>query len=129
MVLFASSTRILGEVGPPRVGVGVVERGGLARLDIGDVARDTILDPGTEAEKNFLDDPNMALKGLGILSSRHFVLPFGIGATRLLLNSSFLFLLYLPSDCLNYSIEENLASCARDLESNIPSLSINSLGP
>ena len=129
MVLFASSTTILGEVSPPRVGVGVVERGGLGRLDIGDVARDTILDPGTEAEKNFLDEPNMGLKDLEILSAPHCELPFGIGETRLLLNSSFLFLLDLPSDCLNDSIEENLASCARDLEPNFSSLSINSLGP
>jgi hypothetical protein len=41
-----------------RVGVGVAARGGLDRLDVGDVARDTILDPGREAEKNFLEDPN-----------------------------------------------------------------------
>lgn len=56
---------------PPNVGVGVVERGGLGRLDIGDVARETILDPGTEAEKNFFDEPNTGLKDLEMLRAPH----------------------------------------------------------
>lgn len=70
-VLLASSKTIFGDVSPPNVGVGVVERGGLARLDIGDVARETILDPGTEAEKNFLDEPNTGLKDLEMLRAPH----------------------------------------------------------
>jgi len=37
------------------VGVGVLERGGLDRLETGDDARDIILYPGTEAEKNFFE--------------------------------------------------------------------------
>ena len=66
-MLLASFTAILGEVSPPRVGVGVVERGGLGRLDIGDVARETILDPGRDAAKNFFEDPKTGLKDLEIL--------------------------------------------------------------
>jgi hypothetical protein len=121
---------IFGEVSPPSVGVGVVERGGLGRLDIGDVARETILDPGTEAEKNFLDDPNTGLKDLAILCAPHWEPPLGIGETRLLLNSSFLFFLEdRLSTCFKDSIEENLASCARDLESNFSSFSTNSSDP
>jgi len=54
---------------PERVGVGVVDRGGLGRLDIGEVARDTIREPGTEAEKNFFDAPNTGLKDLAMLSA------------------------------------------------------------
>ena len=88
-----SSTLSFGEANPPRVGIGVAERGGLARLDIGDVARETILDPGTEAEKNFFEDPNTGLKDLEMLRAPHWELPFRIGDTRLLLNSNFLFLL------------------------------------
>lgn len=115
-VLLASSTTIFGDVSPPRVGVGVVERGGLGRLEIGDVARETILDPGTEAEKNFFDDPNTGLKDLEILRAPHCEPPFGTGETRLLLNSSFLFFFEeRVSTCFRDSIEENLASCARDL--------------
>lgn len=57
LVLLVSSTTIFGVVNPERVGVGVVERGGLRRLDIGEVTRDTIREPGTDAEKNFFDDP------------------------------------------------------------------------
>ena len=109
-VLLVSSTTILGEVSPTRVGVGVVERGGLGLLDIGDVARETILDPGTEAEKNFLEDPNTGLNDLEMLRAPHCELPFGIGDTRLLLNSNFLFLLEERlSPCLKDSIEGNLA--------------------
>ena len=52
-----SSTTILGNACTERIGVGVVARGGLDRLEVGDVARDIILDPGREAEKNFLDEP------------------------------------------------------------------------
>jgi len=55
MVLLASCTTIFGDESPRTVGVGVVERGGLGRLDIGDVARETILYAGTHAEKNFFD--------------------------------------------------------------------------
>jgi hypothetical protein len=47
----------LGDVRPPKVGVGVVDLGGLALLETGDVALETILDPGTDAEKNFFDEP------------------------------------------------------------------------
>ena len=119
----------MGEVSPPRVGVGVVDRGGLGRLDIGDVAREIILDPGTEAEKNFLDEANIGLKDLEILNAPHWEPPFGTGETLLLLNSSFLFLLDRLSACFKDSIDENLASCARDLVSNFSSLSMNSLGP
>ena len=65
LVLLVSSTTIFGVVSPERVGVGVVERaGGLRRLDIGEVARDTIREPGTDAEKNFFDDPKVGLKDL-----------------------------------------------------------------
>lgn len=84
----------MGEDNPAKVGVGVVDRGGgLGRLDTGDVARETILEPGTEAEKNFLEEPKTGLKDLEILKPPHWELPEGIGDTRLLLNSSFLFLL------------------------------------
>lgn len=87
-----------------------MERGGLVRLDIGDVALETILDPGTEAEKNFFDDPKTGLKDLEMLRAPHWELPFGIGETRLLFNSSFLFLLEeRVSACVKDSIEENLA--------------------
>lgn len=99
----------LGDVSPPRVGVGVVARGGLVRLDIGDDARETILEPGTEAEKNFLDDPKTALD-FEVLSAPHWEPPFGTGDTRLLLNSSFLFRFEDLSTCLKDSIEGNLAS-------------------
>lgn len=128
-VLLASSTTSFGEVSPPRVGVGVVERGGLGLLDIGDVARETIRDPGTEAEKNFLDEPNTGLKDLEMLSAPQLEPPLGTGETRLLLNSSFLFLLDRLSACFKDSIDENLASCAPDLESNFSSLSMNPLDP
>lgn len=64
VLLVSSSTTIFGVVNPERVGVGVVERGGLRRLDIGEVARDTILEPGTDAEKNFFDAPKVGLKDL-----------------------------------------------------------------
>lgn len=70
-VLLSSSIKILGEDNPPSVGIGVVERGGLGRLDIGDVARDAILEPGTEAEKNFLDDSNTGLRDLEMLRPPH----------------------------------------------------------
>lgn len=53
---------------PERVGVGVVERGGLGRLDIGEVARDAIREPGTDAEKNFFDTPKVGLKDLVMFS-------------------------------------------------------------
>lgn len=112
------------------MGVGVVERGGLARRDIGEVARETILDPGTEAEKNFLDEPNTGLKDFEILRAPHWEFPFGIGDTRLLLNSSFLFLLdETLSPCFKDSIEENLARLGRDLVSNFSSLSLLSIIP
>ena len=111
MILLASSTTIFGAESPPSVGVGVVERGGLGRLDIGDVARETILDPGTEAEKNFFDDPKTGLKDLEIFIAPHCEPPFGAGETRLLLNSNFLFFFEdLLSTCFKDSIEENLAS-------------------
>lgn len=123
------SNMTFGDASPPRVGVGVVERGGLVRLETGDVAREAILDPGTEAEKNFFEDPNTGLKDLEILSAPHWEPPLGIGDTRLLLNSSFLFLFDLLSNCLKDSIEENLARCGRDLASNFSSLSILSIIP
>nr|GMD71447.1 hypothetical protein Iba_chr12eCG16080 [Ipomoea batatas] len=85
-VFLESSSTIFGEVSPPRVGVGVVERGGLARLDTGDVALETILDPGTEAEKNFLDEPNTGLKDLEALRVPHCELPFGIELQLKLVN-------------------------------------------
>jgi hypothetical protein len=109
LVLFVSSTTIFGVVSPPSVGVGVVDRGGLGRLDIGDVARETILDPGTEAEKNFFDDPKTGFEDLEICIAPHCEPPFGTGETRLLLNSIFLFFFEdLLSTCLKDSIEENL---------------------
>jgi hypothetical protein len=92
LVLFVSSTTIFGVVSPPSVGVGVVDRGGLGRLDIGDVARETILDPGTEAEKNFFDDPKTGFEDLEICIAPHCEPPLGTGETRLLLNSNFLLL-------------------------------------
>lgn len=78
--------------------------------DISHVAQETILDPGTEAEKNFLDDPYTRLKDLEITSSPHWEPSFGSGETQLLLNSSFLFLFDWLSLCFNDSIDENLAS-------------------
>lgn len=130
VLLALSSTAIFGDVSPPRVGVGVVERGGLGRLEMGDVALETILDPGTEAEKNFLDDPNTGLNDLEILRAPHCEPPFGTGETRLLSNSSFLFFFEeRVSTFFRDSIEENLASCTRDLESNLSSLSMLSLEP
>lgn len=57
-VLLASSTINFGELSPEKVGSRVVTQGGLDRLDFGDVARETILDPGREAEKKILDEPN-----------------------------------------------------------------------
>ena len=108
---FPSLATTLGDVRPPRVGVGVEDRGGLALLEIGDVALETILDPGTDAEKNFLEDPNTGLKDLEMLSPLQCELPFGTGETRVLLNSNFLFFLeYLLSTCLKDSIEDNLDS-------------------
>lgn len=53
---------ISGVTSPVNVGVGVVDRGGLWCLEVGDVAREPILDPGTEAEKNFLEVPNTGLR-------------------------------------------------------------------
>jgi len=50
-----SSSMMFVDLRPDNVGVGVVERGGLDRLETGDDARDIILDPGTEAEKNFFE--------------------------------------------------------------------------
>ncbi|KAF5775162.1 hypothetical protein HanXRQr2_Chr13g0608941 [Helianthus annuus] len=63
---------ILGDDSPVKVGVGVVDRGGgLGRLETGDVARETILEPGTEAEKNFLEEPKTGLSDLDILRPPH----------------------------------------------------------
>jgi hypothetical protein len=70
-ILLASSRTNFGELSPDKVGIGVVARGGLDRLDFGDVARETILDPGREAEKNFLDDPNTGLRDLELSSPSH----------------------------------------------------------
>jgi hypothetical protein len=123
----------LGDVRPPKVGVGVVDRGGLALLEIGDVALDTILDPGTDAEKNFFEDPKTGLKDLEILSPLQCELPFGTGETRVLLNSIFLFFFeYLLSTCLKDSIEDNLESWAFDLvssSSSIVSLNLCTVAP
>lgn len=96
------------EVNPPRLGVGVVERGGLVLLDVGDVAREAILDPGTEAEKNFFVDPNTGFDAFEVFGVPQFEIPLGIGDTRLLLNSNFLFFFDLPSVCLKESIDEYL---------------------
>lgn len=70
LVLLASTT-IFDEVRPARIGVGVAGRGGLDCMDVGDVARDAILDPGTEAEMNFLDGGKAGLKDLELLVALH----------------------------------------------------------
>lgn len=86
---------------------------------MGDVVRDTILDPGTEDEKNFLDDPKTGLKDLEMLVTAHLELPFGLGEAQLLLNSNFLFLFEdLRSAWRKDSDEDNLESCIWDLGSN-----------
>jgi len=94
---------LFGEESATIVGLGVAARGGLERLDVGEVARDTIRDPGSEAEKNFFDDPNTGLAALELLRLPQLVNPFGRGDTRLLLNSSFLFLL---EDILSVSLKD-----------------------
>ena len=109
-----------GEVRLLKVGVGVIERGGLDLLETGDVALEIILDPGTDADKNFFEDPNTGLKDLEP--------PFGTGDTRLLLNSNFLFFFeYLLSMFLKDSIEDILDNLAFDLVSS--SSSTVSLNP
>lgn len=119
----ASLAITLGEVRPPKVGVGVVDLGGLVLLETGDVALETILDPGTDAEKNFFEDPNTGLKDLEILSPLQCELPFGTGETRVLLNSNFLFFFeYLLSMFLKDSIEDNLDSWVFDRVSSSSSL-------
>lgn len=64
LVLFTVN---FGDISSDNVGVGVVERGGLVRFDIGDVVREIIFDLGIEAEKNFFDDLNIELEDLDIL--------------------------------------------------------------
>ena len=111
MVLLASSTTIFRDVSPPSVGVGVVEQGRLGSLDTRVVARETILDPGIEAEKNFFEDPKIGFKDLEIFIAPHCEPPFGTGETRLLLNSNFLFFFEdRVSTYFKDSIEENLVS-------------------
>lgn len=127
---FELSRMILGEVSPPSVGVGVVERGGLGLLDTGDVALDTILDPGTDAEKNFFEVPDAGLKDFEMFRAPQRDVPFGIGDTRLPMNSNFLFFLEdLFSICLKDSIEEILGICTFDFGSNLSSsvISVNPL--
>jgi hypothetical protein len=107
------------EVRPSKVGVGVVEHGGLDLLETGDVALEMILDPGTDAERNFFEDPNTGLKDLEMLSPVQCEPPFRTGETRVLLKSNFLFFFeYLLSMPLYDSIEDILDSLAFDLVSS-----------
>jgi hypothetical protein len=57
------------EVRPSKVGVGVVERGGLDLLETGDVALEMILDPGTDAERNFFEDSIRNFNAPGITAA------------------------------------------------------------
>ena len=76
-----------------------------------------ILDPGTDAERNFFEDPNTGLKDLEMLSPLQCEPPFGTGET--LLKSNFLlFFEYLLSMSLTDSIEDILDSLAFDLVSS-----------
>ena len=53
-------------------------------LEIGDDARETILDPGTKAEKIFFEEPKPGFMGRGIFVLPHCEFPFGTGDNRLL---------------------------------------------
>jgi hypothetical protein len=113
-VFFNSSTIVFEVVRPLMVGVGVVDRGGLAFLDRGDTALETALGAGTEIEETIealgseWEDLNSDLKVVGTFTLPHDASdrnPFGAGETRLE-KASGLFMSFapsFPSICLNVS--------------------------
>jgi hypothetical protein len=115
LVFFNSSTIDFEVVRPLMVGVGVVDRGGLTRLDRGDTARETARGVVTAMDEtiDFLgfdewEDLNSDLKVVGTFTLPHDDSdgnPFGAGETRLEKDSGFFirFVPTFPSICLTVS--------------------------
>jgi len=109
-VFFNSSTIVFEAVRPLMVGVGVVDEGGLAFLDRGDIALEIVHGVRIEIEETILalgskwEDMNSNLKVVGTFTLPHDASdrnPFGVGKTRL--EKAYGLFMRFASICLNVS--------------------------